>query len=133
MAGLIGEGVSLRGFYDDNWSLTWNITGAVNKATDMGKLVTQDTAAADSAKLSVNDSVPLGVLLSYEDRVVEGVKVGAVAMMGGYAVPFTGALAIGASIVGSATPGVAKAAAAPNRTLVTKVDNVAMIATVLFL
>ncbi len=133
MAGLIGEGVSLRGFYDDNWSLTFNITGTVLQA-DVGKLVTQDTTVADSAKLSVADSVPLGILLSYEDRKQEGVKVGAVALKGGYGVPFTGALTVGASIVGSATPGVAKAAAAgANRTIVTKVDNTNMIATVLFL
>ncbi len=133
MAGLIGEGVSLRGFYDDNWSLTFNVTGVVTQA-EVGKLMSLDTAAADSAKLSVADSVPLGVLLSYEDRKQEGIKVGAVAMKGGYGVPYTGALTVGASIVGSATPGVAKAAAAgANRTIVTKVDAVNNIATVLFL
>jgi hypothetical protein len=134
MSGLIGQGVTLRGFYDDNWSLTFNITGVVNRATDMGKLMSLDTTADDAAKLSVADSAPLGVLLSYEDRKQEGIKTGAVALKGGYGVPYTGALTVGASIVGSATPGVAKAAAAgSNRTIVTSVDAVNGIATVLFL
>lgn len=132
MAGLIGEGVSLRGFYDDKWSLTFNVTGVVNKAADIGKLVALDTAAKNSAKLAGNDDAPLGVILSYEDRVVEGVKVGAIALKGVYGVPYTGALAIGASIVGSATAGVAKAAAAANNTLVVEVDATNGIAVVIF-
>ena len=132
MAGLIGEGVSLRGFYDEQWAWTWNISGVVNKATDMHKLMAQDATAKNTAKLAGADAAPLGVLGSYEDRSVEGVKVGTVYQKGSFQIPTTGTIAIGDSVVGSATAGVAKAAAAPNRTLVVEVDATNNTAVVIF-
>lgn len=123
MAGMIGAGVTLRGFYDENWHLTWNLSGgaAISRA-NVGNLMVQDTTAANTAKLAGNDAEPLGILLSYEDRKQEGVVVGTIAQKApGVSVPYTGALAVGDSVVGSATPGTAKKAAAPNRTRVVEI------------
>lgn len=133
MSGLIGEGVSLRGIYDENWSLTWNLSGAATRA-DVGKVVCQDTTAANTAKLTVADAQPLGVLQSYENRTVEGVVVGAISMKGIFAVPYTGTLLVGASVVGSATAGAVKSATAgSNRTVVVEVNTTTLMATVAFL
>lgn len=112
MAGIIGNGVSLRGLYNQDKAFTWNITGTINKATDIGKVVSQDTTAANSAKLIVADESILGVLASYEDRVQEGIKVGTVYHDGAFSVPYTGTLAIGDQVCGSATPGAVKKATA---------------------
>lgn len=113
--------VSLRSFYDENWSITYAITGTILQA-DTGKLVTQDTSAANTAKLAGDGDLPLGVLSTLENRIQEGIVVGAVAMKGVFAIPTTGAVALGASVVGSATPGVAKAAAAgSNQTRVVEI------------
>lgn len=112
MAGIIGNGVSLRGLYNQDKAFSWNITGTINKATDIGKVVSQDVTAANSAKLIVADESILGVLASYEDRVQEGVKVGTVYHDGAFSVPYTGTLAIGDQVCGSATPGAVKKATA---------------------
>ena len=48
----IGNGVSLRGLYNQDKSFTWNISGTINRATDLGKAMTQDITAANSAKLA---------------------------------------------------------------------------------
>lgn len=122
MAGLIGEGVSLRGFHVEDFSWTWNLTGTIARA-DVGKLMTQDTAAKNSAKLAGDDAAPLGVLMSYENRTVEGTVVGAIELKGSFEIATTGVVAIGDSICGSATPGVAKKALAANNTLVVEVGT----------
>ena len=51
---------------------------------------------------------PIGALASYENRVIEGIKIGTVNHKGGHRVKYTGALALGNSVVGSATPGTVK-------------------------
>ena len=121
MANQIGNGVSLRGFYNDAWQFTMLISGAVNKATYIVKVVSQDTTAANTAKLALDGERIIGTLDSYEDRVQEGIKVGTVGMKNSLSIPVTGAIAIGDSVVGSATPGVAKKAAAANNTIVVEV------------
>ena len=132
MAGLIGEGVSLRGLYDEKWAFPFTLTGAVVRG-DVFKLVSQDTATKNAAKLAVADEKPLGVLGSFEDRTGEGIKIGTVYLKGSFQIPTTGVVALGASIVGSATPGVAKAAAAgSNNTIVVEVDAVNNTAVVIF-
>jgi len=129
---IIGAGVTLRGLVPQIFAWTWNVSGAVTQA-NVGHLVAQDTGAANTVKLLADGDAPIGMLASYEDRKIEGIKVGTVDHKGGFQVKFNGALAIGASVVGSATPGEVKAAGAANRSLVTEVDNVAKTATVIFL
>lgn len=109
MAGLIGSGVSLRGIYDEGFSFPFNITGTVAKA-DVGKVVAQDITAANSAKLAGDNDIILGILGSFEDRTIEGIKVGAVYLKGAMAVPYVGTLAVGDFVCGSATAGSVKKA-----------------------
>lgn len=133
MSGIIGQGVTLRGYYDPAKSFTWNISGAVNKATDIGKAVSQDTTAPSTAKLATDGARILGTLGSYEDRVQEGVKVGTVNHSGGFGVPYTGALAVGDFACGSPTPGVIRKVTdgAFSKALVVEVDAVNSIAVIL--
>ena len=128
MAQAIGS-VSLRGLVPQEFIATWNISGTVDKSTDLGKAVTIDSTGANTAKLCSDDSIILGVLTSYENRVSEGVKVGAVAHKGFFKVPYVNGAsslvpAVGHSVKGSATAGKVKPVAAydgPN--LVVEVDT----------
>lgn len=132
MAGLIGQGITLRGLVPQVFAWGWNVSGVVAQS-NVGELVAQDLTAANTVKLLAADDAPIGVLASYEDRKIEGIKVGTVDHKGGFGVKYTGTLAIGDSVVGSATAGAVKKAAAANRTLVTEVDATALTATVIFL
>lgn len=104
---IIGRGVSLRGLYNNDKSFTWNLTGTMTNA-DVGKVISQDVTQANAAKLAGDNEAILGVLGSYEDRVQEGIKVGTVHHDGGFSVPYTGTLAVGDQVCGSATPGTVK-------------------------
>lgn len=123
MPAQIGQGVTLRGFYNEAWQFTMNISGVIDRAQDIGKVVSQDITVANTAKLAGDNDVLIGTLRSYENRVQEGLKVGVVGMKDFVSVPTTGVIAIGDSICGSATPGVAKKAAAPNNTRVVEVGT----------
>lgn len=120
MSSNIGQGVTLRGFYNEAWQFTFNITGAVT-AANKGQLVTQDITVANSAKLAGDNDAPLGILNSLDIRVQEGITVGVVGMKDFQAIPYTGALAIGDSVCGSATLGTAKKATAANNTRVAEI------------
>ena len=123
MAGLIGQGVSLVGLVPQVFAWTWNISGAVTTA-NIGDLVTQDITADNALKLLGDGDAPIGMLASYEDRVQEGIKVGTCDHKGGFRVKTTGTVVKGGCVVGSATPGAVKAAAAgANRSLVVAVDT----------
>lgn len=117
---VIGQGVTLRGFHNEAYKFTFNLAAGIT-AADRGKLVSLDTSAANTVKLAVDGERILGVLDTVEIRVVEGLRVGTVGMKDSVAVPTTGVVAVGDSISGSATPGVAKKAAAPNSTIVVEV------------
>lgn len=140
MAGIIGQGVSLIGLVPQVFAWTWNVSGVV-VATDVGSLVAQDVTADNTVKLLGAGDSPIGLLASYEDRKIEGIKIGTVDHKGGFSIPYTGALAKGNSVVGSATPGTVKryddGAGVPaplaNRTLVTAIDATAGTCTVVFL
>jgi hypothetical protein len=132
MAGIIGAGVTLRGLIPQDMAWTWNVSGVVT-FDDVGELVAQDLTAANTVKLLAVDEQPIGMLASYEDRKIEGIKIGTVDHKGGFKVTYTGALAIGDSVCGSATPGVVKKAAAANRTLVVSIDAPNLSADVIFL
>lgn len=133
MSAIIGEGVSLRGIVDDEYGYTWNLTGAV-AAGDVGKAMTQDTAVANSAKLTTDGAVVLGALASYENRVQEGIVVGAIYRKGVFVWEYTGAApALGAGVVGSATGGKVKTAgAAVVNNIVVEVNVAATTVTVVF-
>lgn len=112
MAIAIGEGVSLRGFYSKNWSLTWNLAAGI-VAADIGKAMAQDASAANTAKLAAADESIIGVLMSRENRVQEGILVGSICHQFGAKLVYTGTIpAIGSQVVGSATPGTVKVATA---------------------
>lgn len=112
MAIPIGEGVSLRGFYSKNWALTWNLTGTTSSA-DIGKAMTQDTSAANTARLAGDNDSIIGILQSRENRIQEGVVVGTICMAFSEKLPYTGTIpAIGSQVVGAATLGTVKAATA---------------------
>lgn len=111
MAGIIGKGVSLRGLYLESCAFTFNITGTINKSEDIGKAVSLDATAANSAKLAADGAQIIGVLGSYEDRVQEGVKVGTVMMKGGFKVSnAANAVAVGNYVVGAGSGAVKPAA-----------------------
>src|SRR5687768_1487975 len=129
MAGLIGAGVSLRGIVPDEFIVTWNVSGTIDKSADINKAVTIDSTAKNTVKLCSDDSIILGILQSYEDRTQEGIKVGAVAHKGFFKVPYVNGAAalvpvVGHSVKGSATAGKVKPVAAydgPN--IVVEVDT----------
>lgn len=125
MAGIIGNGVSLRGLYSHEYAYTWNISGTVDRAVDLYKAVAQDATVANTAKLAGDGDVVIGVLGSYEDRKQEGIKVGTVFHKGAFSVPYTGVIALGDSVVGSATAGAVKAAGAANNTRIVEIDATA--------
>lgn len=133
MAGLIGAGVTLQGIVPQAFAWGWNVTGAVTQA-NVGELVTQDKTQANSVKLLADGDIPIGQLRTFEDRKIEGIKVGTVNHMGGMEpVAYTGALAIGDSVVGSATPGKVKKADAANRSTVVEIDATSGTAVIMFL
>lgn len=129
MAGLIGEGVSLRGIVPQTFCFTWNVSGTVDRSADIGKAVTLDTTAPNTVKLAGSGDVVLGILQSYEDRTnVEGIKVGTVAHKGGFKVPYVnGASAlvpvVGHSVKGSAAGVVMPVAAYDGPNKVVDVDT----------
>ena len=72
----IGTGVSLRGIPVEDFEYTWNLNSAV-AATDVGKAMSLDSTA-NTLKLAADGDAIIGWLVSYENRVQEGVKVGTV-------------------------------------------------------
>ena len=75
---------SLRGILHDEFQYPFLLASAI-VAADVGKPVTIDTGAANTVKLAGDGERILGVLMSFEDRTVEGTKNGAVGLRGGYA------------------------------------------------
>ena len=96
------QGVTLKGTVpanDPTFVLNSDIT-----ASDVGKVVTQDTSAANKVKLAGAGDPIFGRLETYEDRVVEGVKVGAVKIIGGMELPIADGYtpAVGDTVIGAA-------------------------------
>lgn len=78
--------VSLRGIVHDEFQYTFLVSSATGEATedDAGiKAVSLDTSAANTVKLATDGEKLLGRLEIYEDRVVEGIVTGMVALKGG--------------------------------------------------
>lgn len=119
---IIGEGISHRGLVHEDFNIPFNVAATMTQA-DVGKPVTLDDSADRAVKLAGDGDPIIGILMSFEDRSVEGVKVGTVAMKGGFRV--TGTAAVGDTVVGAATAGEVKAAVAADYSanIVTFVDG----------
>lgn len=104
------QGVTLKGVVPDN-NLTFVLNNEIVEA-DEGKLVTQDTSAANTVKLCGDGDEILGKLFRYEERTVEQVKVGSVILVGGLEFPVAEGqtLAVGDKVVGAASGYCRKAA-----------------------
>ena len=112
-----------HGFSNNETAFTYLISGTCT-ASDVGKAVALDTAAANTVKLAGDNDVIFGRLETFEDRTVLGIKVGAVARQFKQKLPKTAAaITVGQSVSGSATPGAVKAATAQdtNRNIVVEV------------
>lgn len=108
----IGNGVTLRGFYDRTWNLTWVLAAGITRA-DIGKAMAQDPSAPNQAKLAGDNEDIIGFLESYENRVQENIVVGAICHKFSESLPYVGTVpAIGDQVCGSATPGSVKTATA---------------------
>lgn len=97
----IGAGVSLRGIPVEEFDFTWNLNAAI-VAADVGKPMSVDTAAANTAKIAADGDAVFGTLASYENRVQEGIKVGTVSHKTGVKYTYTGAApTVGGQIQGA--------------------------------
>ena len=114
----LAQGVTVAGLPVEAFQITFNLAAGIT-AADVGKLVAFSTAADNTVALPADDGVACGVLMTFEDRVTEGIRVGTVGLKGGYRVATTGAVTRGQTLVGSATAGIGKgatlAAGATNR------------------
>lgn len=106
----IGAGVTLRGMTQPDSRYTFILDAAI-VAADVGKAVSIKPGSANTVKLTGDGDLVLGRLYSFEDRVTEGIKVGAVETKGGFVLTTTGVVAVGNSVVGDAIAGTVKAGA----------------------
>ena len=83
---VIGAGVSLRGLHQEDFMYTFLISGSV-VAADVGKAVTLDTSVANTMKLAGDGDPIYDRLETFENRIQEGIKVGAVSTKGGLKFP----------------------------------------------
>lgn len=113
---VIGAGVSLRGIYFEAFQLPFNLASGITKA-DEGKAVALDSTAANTVKLAGADEAIIGRLEVVEDRNIEGVLVGTVAVKFADRLPkASGAtINVGDTVVGNGA-GEVKAAAAADPT-----------------
>jgi hypothetical protein len=131
---IIGQGISLRGMTHEKFHYPFYLaSGTV--IGDVGKAVTLDSTAANTVKLAGDGDTIIGKLVTVEDRSVEGVLVGTVALRGGFRFTEVGsptyALAVGDSVIGAGS-GLVKARlnaaanakeAAHNENIVVEVDG----------
>jgi len=108
--------VTLRGFHWEYSSLTFNLAAGIT-AADAGKAVSLNGVVPNSVKLAADGDKIVGYLSTVENRVVEGILVGAVELQFANILPILPAavatLAVGNSVVG-AGGGQIKAATAHN-------------------
>lgn len=71
--------VTLRGYYFEDSIFTFKLKAGITK-DDIGKAVALDTSAANTVKLAGDNDVIIGRLETVENRSVEGILVGAVAL-----------------------------------------------------
>jgi len=71
--------VKLHGYSFPDWQFTFNLASATAK-TDRAGPMTLDTSGPNQMKIGADDTPIDGVLLTYEDRTIEGIKVGTVSL-----------------------------------------------------
>src|ERR1044072_1811388 len=103
MSNVIGNGVSLRGLYHDDFQYPFLLATGITKA-DEGKAVALDPSAANTVKLAGDGDRVIGRLEVVETRVQEGINIGTVSIQGGldYPVKAGETLVNGDSLVGAA-------------------------------
>lgn len=107
---IIGAGVTLRGQTQPESRYTFVLDAAI-VVGDIGKAVSIKAGSANTVKLAAAGELVVGRLYSFEDRTVEGIKVGTVETRGGFVMTTTGVVAVGNSVVGDAIAGTVKAGA----------------------
>lgn len=107
---IIGAGVTLRGQTQPESRYTFVLDAAI-VVGDTGKAVSIKAGSANTVKLAAAGELVVGRLYSFEDRTVEGIKVGTVETRGGFVMTTTGVVAVGDSVVGDAIAGTVKAGA----------------------
>lgn len=122
----VGFPVSLRGYYFEDFIFTFTLASGI-VAADVGKAVALDTGADCKVKLAGDGDAIIGRLESVENRLQEGVLVGAVALKFSELLPIkTGLSGANVVVVGSTVVGagsgevkarVVSSAAAPDYTI----------------
>lgn len=107
---IIGAGVTLRGQTQPESRYTFVLDAAI-AVEHIGKAVSIKAGSANTVKLAAAGELVVGRLYSFEDRTVEGIKVGTVETRGGFVMTTTGVVAVGDSVVGDAIVGTVKAGA----------------------
>ncbi|KVL49971.1 MULTISPECIES: hypothetical protein [Burkholderia cepacia complex] len=87
MSNAIGNGVSLRGIYDEDSQYAFNLAAGIKKGQDEGKAVSIDPTAPNTVKLAGDGDLLAGRLETIENRVTEGLNVGTVSLEGGLDFP----------------------------------------------
>ena len=95
---IIGAGVTLRGQTQPESRYTFVLDAAI-VVGDIGKAVSIKAGSANTVKLAAAGELVVGRLYSFEDRTVEGIKVGTVETRGGFVMTTTGVVAVGDSVV----------------------------------
>jgi hypothetical protein len=117
--------VNMRGYRFEDFTLTVNLAAAVT-AADIGKALSWDTSAANTMKLAADGDHIAGRLDVYEDRKIEGIKVGTVEFKFAARLPIKAAsgVAVGNTVVGAGNGEVKPAGtAAPDNNYVAAIDG----------
>lgn len=111
---MIGQGISLDGMTHNDFHYPFHLATTM-VAADVGKPVAIDATAANTVKVAGDDDEIIGKLVTFEDRTIEGIKVGTVALRGGFRFPVLASdpLKAGDTAVGAGN-GDVKAAATAN-------------------
>jgi hypothetical protein len=112
MSQTMTAGVNSSNILVDAWQMPFNLASAI-VAADVGKAVSIDTTAAFTVKLAADNDEIIGRLETFEDRTVEGLKTGTVAMQGIMVFPTVVTVpALGDNVAGGGS-GQVKTATAP--------------------
>lgn len=107
----IGQSISLAGIFFEEFQLPFNLEASITK-DDIGKAVSLDSSAANTVKLAGDGETIVGRLETFEERTVEGINVGTVAVKFAAKLPINtgaaGTFAVGDTAVGSAVAGQVK-------------------------
>jgi len=129
---VIGQGVSLRGIYFEDWQLVFNVSGSVSKS-DVGKAVAIDPNAVNSVRLAADGDHIFGRLQTLEVREIEGITIGTVAVKFSDRLPIKSGqtINVGDYVTGAGNGEIKSSAGVSMDNYVVEVDNVNGFATVI--